>query len=49
MWLTAVAPAHAAGDLDVMVTNAEGGSSTLTASFRYVPDDSDDCGGCWDY
>jgi IPT/TIG domain-containing protein len=49
MLITAIAPAHAEGDVDVVVANHDGRSSRLTPRYRYVPDDSDDCGGCWDY
>ena len=47
--ITAIAPAHAAGDVDVVVANPDGRSSGLTLRCRYTPDDSDDCAGCWDY
>jgi hypothetical protein len=47
--LTVVAPAHAAGDVDVVVANPDGRSIKLTPRYRYVPEDPDACGGCWDY
>jgi IPT/TIG domain-containing protein len=48
-WLNVVAPAHAAGGVDVVVANPDGRSIRLTSRYSYVPDDPDDCGGCWDY
>jgi uncharacterized protein (TIGR03437 family) len=36
--ITAVAPAHAAGPADVVVTNPGGAAGTLTAAFTYVLD-----------
>ena len=35
--ITAIAPAHEAGAVDVVVTNSDGRTSTLTGGFRYVP------------
>jgi len=36
-FMTASAPAHEAGAVDVVVTNPDGSTSTLTGGFRYVP------------
>jgi hypothetical protein len=36
-FMTATAPAHEAGAVDVVVTNPDGSTSTLTGGFRYVP------------
>ena len=43
----AVAPSHAAGDVDVVVRNPNGRSAMPSVRFRYV-DDTDSC-ACWDY
>lgn len=45
--LTAIAPAHAAGDAEVLVTSAAGQKSRLM--FSYTDSSSYPCYGCWDY
>jgi IPT/TIG domain-containing protein len=47
--MTAITPAHAAGDVDVVVVNPGGRTSTSIVRYRYITDDSDPCNGCWDY
>ena len=44
----AVAPSHAAGDVDVVVRNTNGRSTMTSARYHYV-DDTGSCAGCWDY
>jgi IPT/TIG domain-containing protein len=47
--MTAITPAHAAGDVDVVVVNPGGWTSTSIVRYRYTTDESDPCNGCWDY
>lgn len=52
--ITAIAPAHAEGVVDVAVENVDGQRSVLTGSYTYQrPADPIDCSvaccGCWDY
>jgi IPT/TIG domain-containing protein len=44
----AIAPSHAAGDVNVVVRNPGGRNAMPSVRYRYV-DDSDGCPGCWDY
>jgi IPT/TIG domain len=46
----ATTPAHAAGDVDVAVSNPDGRRTTRSVRYHYIDiDDSDSCPGCWDY
>lgn len=45
--LTAIAPAHPEGDVEVVVTNAAGQKSGLM--FSYTDNPNHPCYGCWDY
>jgi len=45
---TALIPAHAAGTVDVAVSNPDGQSATITNGFTYVPPDSFDANGRWE-
>jgi hypothetical protein len=44
----AIAPSHAAGDVEVVVRNPDGRNAMASVRYQYV-DDSDSCPGCWDY
>jgi IPT/TIG domain len=46
--LQAMAPAHVAGEVDVVVANPDGRSTKPSMRYRYV-DGTDGCAGCWDY
>ena len=46
--MSAIAPSHAAGDVDVVVRNPNGRNAAPSVRYVYV-DDSDSCAGCWDY
>ena len=40
-------PAHAAGTVDVIVTNPDGKTTTLAGAYTYAPPDSFDLNGIW--